>query len=446
MEAKERTWLIKKNIVMALIVKVGSICCTMVLVPMTINFVNPIQYGIWLTISSVVTWMHFFDVGFSNGLRNKLTEALAQDRILQGRSYISTTYAMLTTIFGTLMALLLILIWTANLTELFGIEEVYEHDLKMAATTLVCYFCINMVVRTLSFVLMAKQHSAVSSLFDFLGQLLVLVCIWMLDGTIDGSLFVLSLALCIPPLMVWIIASIYLYASRYRQFCPNLSLVKMSDTKSLLNLGVKFFVIQIAYIIQFQTSTFLIGRLFSMLEVTSYNLAHRYFNVLYMVFFLSIEPLWSAVTDAWTNNDKAWIRHIVNKYLVLASICLIGGLLMLSISDWVYDIWINQHVDQLVEIPFKLSAWMFAYVGTTIMAQVFCQFVNGIGALRIQFCTSLISPIVFIAATLVMSKVLGMGMECVLIASILANFNGIILAPLQYWLVIYRNKKGIWTA
>lgn len=446
MEAKERTWLIKKNIVMALIVKVGSICCTMVLVPMTINFVNPIQYGIWLTISSVVTWMHFFDVGFSNGLRNKLTEALAQDRILQGRSYISTTYAMLTTIFGTLMALLLILIWTANLTELFGIEEVYEHDLKMAATTLVCYFCINMVVRTLSFVLMAKQHSAVSSLFDFLGQLLVLVCIWMLDGTIDGSLFVLSLALCIPPLMVWIIASIYLYASRYGQFCPNLSLVKMSDTKSLLNLGVKFFVIQIAYIIQFQTSTFLIGRLFSMLEVTSYNLAHRYFNVLYMVFFLSIEPLWSAVTDAWTNNDKAWIRHIVNKYLVLASICLIGGLLMLSISDWVYDIWINQHVDQLVEIPFKLSAWMFAYVGTTIMAQVFCQFVNGIGALRIQFCTSLISPIVFIAATLVMSKVLGMGMECVLIASILANFNGIILAPLQYWLVIYRNKKGIWTA
>lgn len=446
MEAKERTWLIKKNIVMALIVKVGSICCTMVLVPMTINFVNPIQYGIWLTISSVVTWMHFFDVGFSNGLRNKLTEALAQDRILQGRSYISTTYAMLTTIFGTLMALLLILIWTANLTELFGIEEVYEHDLKMAATTLVCYFCINMVVRTLSFVLMAKQHSAVSSLFDFLGQLLVLVCIWMLDGTIDGSLFVLSLALCIPPLMVWIIASIYLYASRYGQFSPNLSLVKMSDTKSLLNLGVKFFVIQIAYIIQFQTSTFLIGRLFSMLEVTSYNLAHRYFNVLYMVFFLSIEPLWSAVTDAWTNNDKAWIRHIVNKYLVLASICLIGGLLMLSISDWVYDIWINQHVDQLVEIPFKLSAWMFAYVGTTIMAQVFCQFVNGIGALRIQFCTSLISPIVFIAATLVMSKVLGMGMECVLIASILANFNGIILAPLQYWLVIYRNKKGIWTA
>lgn len=446
MESKERTWLIKKNIMMALIVKVGSICCTMVLVPMTINFVNPVQYGIWLTISSVVTWMHFFDVGFSNGLRNKLTEALAKDRIAQGRSYVSTTYAMLTAIFGTLMAVLLVLAWTINLTSILGIDDGYDHDLKMAMTTLVCYFCINMVVRTLSFVLMAKQQSAMSSLFDFLGQLLVLVSIWMLNGAIDGSLFVLSLTLCIPPLTVWVIASVFFYAGRYRQLCPRLSLVKMSDTKILLNLGVKFFIIQIAYIIQFQTSTFLIGKLFSMLEVTSYNLAHRYFNVLYMVFFLSIEPLWSAVTDAWTNNDRAWIRRVVNKYLMLASICLIGGLLMLSISDWIYDLWINRHVNQLVEIPFKLSAWMFAYVGTTILAQVFVSFVNGIGALKIQFFTSLISPIVFIAATLIMANVFGMGMECVLIASILANFNGIILAPLQYWLVIYRNKKGIWTA
>lgn len=446
MEGKERTSLLKKNILMALAVKAGSICCTMVLVPMTINFVNPTQYGIWLTISSVVMWMQFFDVGFSNGLRNKLTEALAHGDIKQGQSYVSTTYAMLSSIFGILLLVMTSLMWMVDLAPIFGIEEAYEPDLKRAMTILTSYFCLNMVVRTLSFVLMAKQRAAVSSLFDFIGQLGVLITIWILDGAIEGSLTVLAFALCLPPLAVWVIASAILYLGPYKQLRPRIALAKKSDTRTLLNLGIKFFVIQIAFIIQFQTSTFLIGRLFSMLQVTSYNLAYRYFNVLYMTFFLMIEPLWSAVTDAWSRDDREWIMKCIKRYTLTAFLCMAGGLMMLSLSDWFYDFWVNRHVDQQVEMQFSLSAWMLVYFSTMMIGQVFCTFVNGIGALKIQFCSSLISPIVFIAATLLLAKVFGMGMECVLIASILANFNGLILAPMQYWMVIHRKKRGIWTA
>jgi len=446
MEGKERTSLLKKNIAGALAVKAGSICCTMLLVPMTINFVNPTQYGIWLTISSVVMWMQFFDVGFSNGLRNKLAEALAQGRITDGQSYVSTTYAMLTAIFSAVLLLAAGLTWLLPLTSVFGIESSYEHELKLALTVLVAYFCINMVVRTLSYVLMAKQRTALSSLFDFLGQAFVLLTIWLLNGAVEGSLFVLALALCIPPLAVWVLASLIFYGGPYRSLRPKLELAKMSDIRLLLNLGVKFFVIQIAFIIQFQTSTFLIGRMFSMLQVTSYNLAYRYFNVLYMAFFLAIEPLWSAVTDAWTRGEKEWIQKSVRKYTLLVGLCLLGGLVMLGLSDWFYDFWVNRHVEQQVEMRFSLSAWMLAYVLSLMFGQVFCTFVNGIGALKIQFYTSLISPIVFIAATFVLARLFGLGMECVLIASILANFNGLILAPLQYWMVIHRNRKGIWTA
>ena len=446
MESRERSSLLRKNVLMALAVKAGSICCTMVLVPMTIDFVNPTQYGIWLTISSVVMWMQFFDVGFSNGLRNKLTEALALDQVAHGRSLVSTTYAMLSAIFGSVMVVMAGLIWCVNLSGLLGIEQSYEPDLKQAMTVLVCYFCTNMVVRTLSYVLMARQRTALSSLFDFLGQVGVLITVWLLKGQVEGSLLMLALALCIPPLLVWIVASIAFYAGPYRNLSPRISLAHRADIRSLLNLGIKFFVIQIAFIIQFQTSTFLIGRLFSMLQVTSYNLAYRYFNVLYMAFFLTIEPLWSAVTDAWTRGDRAWIQRSIRRYTMLVGLCLLGGLVMLSLSGWFYDFWVNRHVDEPVEMPFTLSAWMLAYVLSLMTGQVFCTFVNGIGALRIQFFTSLISPIVFVAATLVMSQWLGMGMECVLIASILANFNGLILAPIQYWMVIHRNRQGIWTA
>lgn len=446
MEAQKRSKLMKQNILLALLVKAGSIGCSLVLVPMTINFVNATQYGIWLTISSVVVWMQFFDVGFSNGLRNKLTEALARDDVKQGQSYVSTTYAMLSAIFGTLMIIGIGLTWLLPVTPLFGLDLSYEPDLKNAMTVLLAYFCLNFVARTLAYVLMAKQRTAISSLLDLVGQLCVLLTIWLLKGKVEGSLAVLAYALCVPPLAVWVLASLGIYTTTYRNIAPRLSLVKMSDTRSLLSLGVKFFIIQIAFIIQFQSSNFLIARLFSMEQVTSYNIAYKYFNVLYMAFFLAIEPLWSAVTDAWARGEMDWIRRSVRRYFLLAIVISGAGVVLLALSGWVYDFWINSKVETPVDMPFSLSLWMLIYVATLMIAQVFCTFVNGIGALKIQFRTSLISPIVFVLATILLAKIWGLGMECVLIASILANFNGLILAPLQYHLVMHRGKGGIWRA
>lgn len=430
---------------MALAIKVGSIGCSLVLVPMTIDFVNATQYGIWLTISSVVMWMQFFDVGFSNGLRNKLAEALAQGDTTRAQSYVSTTYAMLSAIFGTLMLVLLALIWWLPVTPLFNLDVSYEPSLKQAASILVIYFCISFVTRTLNFVLMAKQRSAMSSLMDFIGQVGVLAVVWCLKGQVEGSLPILALALSVPPLAVWLILSLWIYGSKYRDIRPRLRCVHLSDVNVLLNLGVKFFVIGIAFIIQFQSSTFLIARLFSVEQVTTYNIAYKYFNVLYMVSFLLIEPLWSAITDAWTRGDREWIAHAIRKYTLITAALSVGGIVMLILSPWVYDIWLNRHIQEPLDIPFDLSMWVLLYNIVLMLGQVYCTFVNGIGALRIQFCTSLISPLVFVGAALLLTQVFGMGVSSILIASIIANFNGLILAPLQYYQVIHRQRQGIWT-
>ena len=100
-----RSQKIYKNILLSVFVKGGSIAVGLVLVPLTIDYVNPLQYGIWLTISSVISWMSFFDVGMANGLRNRLSYALALKEYDQARIYVSTTYAALTIISITLFSL-----------------------------------------------------------------------------------------------------------------------------------------------------------------------------------------------------------------------------------------------------------------------------------------------------------------------------------------------------
>jgi O-antigen/teichoic acid export membrane protein len=440
-QGDSRSARLNKNILGSILVKIGSILCSLVVVPLTIDFVNPVQYGIWLTISSVVAWMSFFDIGFCNGLRNKLAIAIAENNKSQARTYVSTTYAVLTAIFGTLMLVLLVLAQSARLSSLLNISESYEADLTVACSILVVYFCVTFVLRILSNILMADQRPAISATIEFVGQALTLPAIWVFRQTVTGSLTWLALGLCLPPTLVWLVMTIIYFRGRYSFCAPQWRSVNLKESRSLFGMGLQFFIIQIAAIIQYQTANVLIARIFSMEDVTAYNIAYKYFNVLNMGFMILLQPFWSAVTEAYAKGELEWIRHQVHRYLALALAATAAAIVMLLCADWVYAVWLNS----AVEVPTQLSLWMAIYILTTILGSIFCYFVNGIGALRIQFTASIISPFIFIGMVLWLCEGCHMGVWGILIASITANFNGIILAPMQYFNVVIKHKRGIWS-
>ncbi len=101
----ERSFQVKKNIYISFLAKGGTIVLNLALVPLTIDYVNPVQYGVWLTLSSIIAWFGFFDIGLGNGLRNKLTEAITIGDHQLGRKYISTTYLVLTFISLSLLCI-----------------------------------------------------------------------------------------------------------------------------------------------------------------------------------------------------------------------------------------------------------------------------------------------------------------------------------------------------
>lgn len=437
-----RTARLKRNVAYSVLIKLTSIFCSYILVPLTIDFVNPVQYGIWLTISSIVAWMSFFDVGFTNGLRNRLAEVFASSDTHKARVYVSTTYAVLGLIFGVLAVLLCLCVRQFDVCPLLRIESFYEADLKQALYILIVYFCLTFVLRILSVVLLADQRPALSSGIETVGQVLVLLLLLAVRSQVEGSLSVLALVLCLPPMLVWLVVSLYHFRGHYRFCAPSFSQVDFGCAGSLLGLGVKFFVIQIAAIIQFQTANILISRMFGMNEVTEYNIAYKYFNLLNMGFMIVLQPFWSAVTNAYALHDHDWIRRAVRKYRKLAFLTLLCGLVMLALSGWVYRWWIGD----AVRVGWPVSCWMLVYFMTMVYGAIYVYFVNGIGALKIQYLSSLISPFLFFGLVLLFCRVFGMGIHAILIASVLANYNALILAPLQYYKIIIKQKRGIWIA
>jgi O-antigen/teichoic acid export membrane protein len=236
-------------------------------------------------------------------------------------------------------------------------------------------------------------------------------------------------------------ANIFFFNGVFKRYRPTLSKVKFSYAKGLFNLGLVFFIIQIAGIIQFQTANIIIARNFSTADVTSYNIVFKYFGILNMVYVIFLTPFWSASTEAYTKNDIQWIKNGIKKYTQLNIILVLVGFLMLVFSENVYRLWLGAGK---VHIGFYLSFWAFVYFSMTMFAGKYVYFLNGINALRVQFLACIISPFVYVAVSMLLIKYYKMGVYALLIASIIANFNGYILAPLQYYLVINKNKKGIW--
>jgi O-antigen/teichoic acid export membrane protein len=438
----QRSLVAKKNIIGSLLIKGISIIIGLVLVPLTINYINPSQYGIWLTLSSMIAWISFFDIGFTHGLRNKFAEAKAKGDIVVAKTYISTTYYYISIIFLILWVILLVINQFISWHSLLNLPSSSEEEVSRLAMLIFTYFCFQFIFRVISTILTADQQSAKASLIDMIGQLLSLIIIFILTKFTNGSLLYLGIAVGVAPTVVLLAANFLLFNSKYKEFKPSLKFVKKEYAKDIMKLGGKFFVLQISAIIQFETTLVLIARYFGTIEVTNYNIAYKYFSVLNMGFSILLSPLWSGVTDAYNTSDHVWIQNAVKKYLRIVVFFILGGLLMLFVSDKVYDLWIGK---DKVAIDFVISALCLIFFSTGMFASIFVSVINGIGALRIQFFTAIIGSVVFLILSLVLIKIFHLGVKSIIISSIITNVFGYIIAPIQYYNIFYKKSKAsIW--
>jgi O-antigen/teichoic acid export membrane protein len=436
-----RSVIAKKNIIASLLIRGLSIAISLVLVPLTIDYINPSRYGIWLTLSSIVAWFSFFDIGLTQGLRNKFAEAKAKGEDDIAQILVSTTYAILAIIFCIIWIVFIIANYFLDWASILNVSETMQSEISILAVIVFTYFCLQFVLRIITTLLIADQQPAKSSVIDLLGQIFSLFFIVILVITTEGSLVKLGIALCVSPLLVLVGANLFFFKGSLKKYRPSFSTIKFPYAKGLFNLGVIFFIIQVAAIIQYETANIIIARNFGTLEVTSYNIVYKYFGILSMVFMIFITPFWSASTEAYLKNDIQWIRNGIKKYNQLNVLLFIASCVMLFFSETVYRLWLGEGK---VTIGFTLSLWGFLFFNVGMFGSKYVNFLNGINALRIQFLTSLITPFLYIGIAILLIDYFEMGVYSLFVAALLANPNAYLIAPLQYYLIVVKGKRGIW--
>ncbi|REG81412.1 lipopolysaccharide biosynthesis protein [Algoriphagus antarcticus] len=441
-QGNARTLAAKKNVIGSFMVKIISMAISFVIVPLTINFINPTQYGIWLTLTSMVGWVSLFDVGLTQGLRNKFAEALAKHDIHLARIYVSTTYFYISILFTAVWAVLVVANSFVDWSSIINVPIVMDSEIRMLTSIIITYFCLQFIFQIIKTILISDQKSAKASFIDLIGQSSSLLIIWLLTVFTEGSLIFLGLGIGVMPVLVLIIANVYLFSTSYKKFVPNFKLVQKKYRNKLMGLGLKFFMLQLAAMIQYSSSLFLIARYFTPVDVTAYNIAFKYFLILQGVFMIILSPLWSSSTDAYFSGDYDWIIRAVKKYLLILIPFVFIGLVMLFFADQFYDFWLGKGV---VNIDYKISIFSFLFFLSGMFASIFVNVINGIGALKIQFYVSIVTSMGFIALALVFILVFDLGVWSIILASIISNVYGYLIAPIQlYKILVVRNINSIW--
>jgi O-antigen/teichoic acid export membrane protein len=428
----------KKNILISFLIRGSSIGVSLFLVPLTIHYLNPIRYGIWLTLSSIIGWFGFFDIGFGNGLRNRFAESVANGQHEQARIYVSTTYAILSIIIGLVLAVFYIVRPLVSWSKILNAPSNMEKELSILALIVFVFFCLQFVLQLISTVLTANQQPAKASLFGFLGSLFSLVIIFFISKTTSGNLIYLGTVFSITPLLVLIVSSFWYYTHEYRRYAPSIKYVKFGYVKNLLSLGIKFFIIQIAVVVLYQTSNIIIAQLFGPTQVTSYNIAYKYFSIIPMIISITLMPFWSAYTEAWIRKDIIWIKKVIRKQKMIWLILSISTIVMLVFANLIYRLWVGKEI----VVPISISITLAIYVIINGWNGIYSQFLNGVGKIKLQLYSSLFGTLINIPLAIMLGKRLGI--YGVIVSTCLLSVISSIWSPIQYKRLITNKAKGIW--
>ena len=296
----DRTVLIKKNILASSILRIISIAISLLVVPATINYINAERYGIWLTLSSIIAWLSYFNFGFSSGFRNKFAESIAKNDHVLARKYLSTTYAVLALLFTTLMIVASIANNYINWSAILNVDQGLNIELRVVSQILIVFFCINIVAEVFSTMLTAKQRPALSAAITTTGNLISLIVIVILTYTTKGRLEYLAFAFAgIPPTLTIIVSFIVFRKGMYKKYAPSFKYVDFSLTKGIIGMGGQFFLIMISMLFILQFTNIIISRELGPESVTVYNVTYKIFGIAEMLVMIILTPIWSAYTDAY---------------------------------------------------------------------------------------------------------------------------------------------------
>ncbi len=436
----ERTTKAKINILGMFLLKGLSILLSLVIVPLTIDYISPYQYGIWITLSSIIGWLSFFDIGFGNGLKNKFVEAVTNGDKTLARIYVSTTYAILFLIISLVWCAAMISSFYVNWSGFLNAPQSLASELRSVVFIVLTTFACQFIFGLINTVLNALQKPVLPALYNTISQLLILVGILIVSRNGQGSLVNLSLIVGGANSAVLVLFSFWLFTHELKDYAPNLKHIKFKYSGQLMNLGLKFFLLQVIALVYYETNNIIITKVLSPDSVTIYNIAFKYMSVVGMIFSIIITPFWAAFTEANAMGDYSWMIKMASKLRLICGGVAIIAILMAAASPYVYKVWLGSKVHVPVLLTLLMAIWQIVNLWNSLHSTL----LYGIGKVKLQLIGSLFVGVLNLPVTIYLCH--KFQLNGIVISQVILSFSISWIGVVQLNKLLYGKAKGMWNA
>ncbi len=413
----KRSLLQLKNIYASFIFRIIGLGCSLIIIPLLLTQLKNEEYGIFVTIISITSWLTFLDLGLGNGLKNKLSEALAEQDSVKARTLISTAYIAMSALVALILVAFVLIFPFIPFAKLILGAHASNASVDGLVKWALCLFCLRMTGDLINAVLLAGQRAAHAAALQMFIQLITLAAFIYLKYVLESKqLLQYGIAYFVIPLFVLVAAHLHLFKGSSSSLTPSLKYFSKHILSDLFLIGFQFLIIQIAVLIVFATDNLIIGRILGYQHVTSYNIAFRYFSVLTFGWMIILTPLWTAFSEAYIKQDFLWLKKTIHRLEKLWLLFVLCAVLMFICSKWIYKLWLNE----AVYIPNILSLAMMAFILVNALTNVYVFFLNGISKIKWQVYLSVFAAAVNIPLSILLAKNLGLGNTGVIVGSTLS--------------------------
>jgi O-antigen/teichoic acid export membrane protein len=357
------------------IAKALNILISFLSVPLTIHYLGSERYGVWLTISSLLTWMALTDFGLSgNALVNVLAESSGNDDMETARQYVSSAFWVLTCISLVSGAAAIISFHWISWRTVFQVSAATStHELNVACAMTLAIFILGFPLSLEYAIYSAYQDGYLANIWSIATNALALLAL-VIVSRFHGGLPQLVFAMAGTRTLVAIANGVYLFR-RYPWLVPYPSAVRLGSIRRLFQLGGKYMVTQLAALGIYQSQPMIITQMLGPASVVIFVVSYKIITLPMDLVYMATQPFIAAFGEAKARGDWAWIRNAYrNANWVSTGVGFSLVALMALVAKPLIRIWATP-----AAVPTtSFIAWLSIYVMIGIALMPTNQFLSGV--------------------------------------------------------------------
>ena len=374
-----------------------SVVVSLVSAALTVGYLGAERYGIWITVSTLLTWLSLADIGLGNSLTNALSESFATDRRDVAQVHTASVFWMLCLVAAALGGLCWVIWPWTDWVSLLGVKATLARaETGPAIAVTLAIFLLSFPLSIIARVLCAYQESAFANFWAAGANLTSLFGI-ILATHFKLGLVPLIAAFSGSSLLVTAASGVWLFGFHKPWLRPVISAVCFDSIKKLTTIGSMFFVVQIAALLISQTDNLIIAHYLGVRAVTPYSITWRLFSCSTLVQMLLMQSLWPAYAEAFARKDGGWIRktfwfNLLSCFLItiimVVPLVIFGGAIIKQ--------WIGPEAVPSTALLVLMGVWS---VINGTLCPINCL-LNGLGRIKVQMTFGMATAVTNVALSI----------------------------------------------